>query len=229
MQQPPMPPSSKGRVVPAMVDQLPDEPDGSGMPVCPAVEDLLRWPDVLKPGEEVVITEKLKGDHARYCFHARRLWVGSHKRIKADNERSQWWRAARQYDLAEKLARAPGLVLFGEVHGYTGGYPYGVERGGLAVRLFDVWDRDARRYLDWSGARAVCMALDLETVPVLYHGPWSDELRALAEGPSTLDPSHVREGIVVRPARERWHDRIGRVVLKLHGEGFLVGKGKARA
>lgn len=30
--------------------------------------------------------------------------------------------------------------------------------------------------------------------------------------------------MVVRPVKERWDDRIGRVVLKIHGEGYLTRK-----
>jgi hypothetical protein len=44
-----------------------------------------------------------------------------------------------------------------------------------------------------------------------------------AEGKSTVDPRRVREGFVVRPVKERY-DMLGcgRVILKLHGEGFLT-------
>jgi hypothetical protein len=65
--------------------------------------------------------------------------------------------------------------------------------------------------------------LELPAVPTLFVGPWDPErAREMAEGTSTLDNKHVREGIVVKPWAERWDDRIGRVILKLHGEGFLL-------
>lgn len=207
--------------------QAPDEVDGSGMPVYTDIESLRRWGHMLELGERVIITEKIHGENARFCWRDGRMWVGSRTRVKQDNERSQWWRAARQYGLAAKLATALDLVFFGETHGYTGGYPYGVERGGLALRIFDVWERGTRRYLDFDDAAQMLRHLGLPTVPVLFDGPWSPDLRSLAEGQSTLDPSHVREGIVVRPVRERRDHELGRVVLKLHGEGFLVGKGKS--
>lgn len=35
---------------------------------------------------------------------------------------------------------------------------------------------------------------------------------------------HVREGIVVKPIKERWDQDIGRVFLKLAGEGYLLRK-----
>jgi len=54
-------------------------------------------------------------------------------------------------------------------------------------------------------------------------GPWNKEKAyELAEGSSTLDNKHVREGVVIRPVFERRHDKLGRVILKLHGEGFLT-------
>jgi hypothetical protein len=34
---------------------------------------------------------------------------------------------------------------------------------------------------------------------------------------------HNREGFVVRLVRERFNDEIGRMILKLHGQDFLVG------
>ena len=65
-----------------------------------------------------------------------------------------------------------------------------------------------------------------ETAPVLYRGPWQglDAHRHLAEGRTTIGDGHVREGFVVKPVVERFDDRIGRVILKLHGEGYLTKK-----
>jgi hypothetical protein len=37
-------------------------------------------------------------------------------------------------------------------------------------------------------------------------------------------PDHVREGIVVKPVRERQSRSIGRVFLKLAGQGYLLRK-----
>ena len=58
-------------------------------------------------------------------------------------------------------------------------------------------------------------------VPMLYKGPWNLELIALAEGKTTL-ASHVREGFVVKPTKERWDQHIGRVIFKMIGEGYML-------
>ena len=64
----------------------------------------------------------------------------------------------------------------------------------------------------------------LRTAPLLYRGTYDyDKLAALAEGQTVLGGgAHVREGIVVKPVRESWHERLGRVILKLAGEGYLT-------
>ena len=81
------------------------------------------------------------------------------------------------------------------------------------------------RYLDRDDFLRMCDVLGLDVAPDLYRGPWSANLISLAEGRSTLDPSHVREGIVIKPVRERWDGHLGRVILKYVGEGFLLKQG----
>ena len=67
----------------------------------------------------------------------------------------------------------------------------------------------------------------LKTVPVIYRGPWQGRAahKHLAEGPSVIgDGACIREGVVIRPAKERFTDRIGRTILKMVGESYLVRK-----
>lgn len=207
-----------------------DERDPGILPVYD-VEGLRRWPGVLVPGEDVAITEKLHGCNGRWMWHDGRLWVASHttfKRPPPDGEVGPvWWRAAVQYRMAELLsAVGEGYAFYGEVYGPVQDMKYGTERGALKVAIFDVLDTRRRVWLDFNDARALAESAALPWVPVLYSGPWGDELRALAEGPSTVPgANHVREGIVIRPIRERHHEGVGRVLLKLHGQGYLLRKG----
>jgi len=63
-------------------------------------------------------------------------------------------------------------------------------------------------------------------VPTLYRGPWSESLRYLAEGKTTMPGAdHVREVFVVKPIKERMMRGLGRVFLKFVGEGNLLRKG----
>lgn len=102
------------------------EADCSGMPTY-KVEQLQRWPDVLVPGEEVWVTEKLHGETGRFVHDGSRLWAGSAERMKKPMLGDPW-RVAMLYGLDEKLANNPGLAIYGEMigrkdlkYGFTGG------------------------------------------------------------------------------------------------------------
>ena len=203
-----------------------DAPSPPGMPAAPKydIEGYRRWPDVLVPGEEVEITEKIHGCNGRFICWQSALHVGSHTRWKRDSESSVWWRAARQLDLADRLAWAPGMLFYGEVFGQVQDLRYGSKPGEVFLRFFDVF---APRTGRWYGRAERIDLLDrlaLPRVPDLHIGPWDQALLSLAEGQSVL-ADNVREGIVIKPVRERFDDRIGRVILKVHGEGYLTRKG----
>lgn len=196
-------------------------PKGYVIPCYTDIEGLRRHRGALAPGEEVVITEKIHGANARYMHDGERLWVGSRTELKRESDGNMWWRVARELNLAEKLAYAPMRVVYGELYGQVQDLKYGVS--GFAFRAFDVFSVEAGRYLDHDEAFYVAHSLGIEWVPQIYRGPWDSALVSHAEGPSTLAP-HVREGIVIKPVRER-HEHMGRVILKQHGEGYLTRKG----
>ena len=194
-------------------------PKGWVIPVYTDIEGLRRYPDVLQEGEEVVITEKIHGANGRYVHDGERLWVGSHTQIKRFDPANIWWKAA-----PVTLESRPFLVFFGEVYGQVQDLKYGVKQGVL-FRAFDVFDVKTMRYLDHDDAVKAAEDVGITWVPTLYRGPWTTELNSLCEGNSTL-ADNVREGFVVKPIKERWNETIGRVILKRHGEGYLLRKKK---
>lgn len=194
------------------------------------VEALRRWPGVLLPGEQVVITEKIHGCCGMWAWHNDRLWVASHTTFKAPppegTQGPVWWRAAVQYDMANRLREVGPYAFYGEVYGPVQDLKYGMDRGALKVAVFDVLNTETRVWLDFEEAFRVAEAAGLPWVPILYTGPWHEGLREHAEGQTTVaGATHVREGIVIRLLHERYQEDLGRVLLKLHGEGFLTRKG----
>lgn len=203
-----------------------NEADPGFLPVYTDIEGLRRWPDILQPGEPVIITEKIHGANARFVFRDGRLWVGSRTNIKREDERNMWWRVAAGLKLAERLAHVSDMAIYGEVYGQVQDLKYG--KSGVDLVLFDAMDTRTRTYLDHEAFSALAKQLDLPTVPVLYGGPWGHEMKALAEGQSLVPGAqNVREGFVVRPLHERFDERIGRVILKMLGEGYLTRKEKS--
>lgn len=212
------------RYEPPEPESADDERDPGFLPVYTDIEGLRRWPDMLVEGEDVVIAEKIHGANARFAWRDGRLWVGSHTKFKRPDGQTIWNRIAKQEGLFEKLRHFEGLAVYGEVFGQVQDLKYGVERGGLRFLAFDAMYLDRRAYLNADEFCSGMTEIGIETVPVLHWGPWHPDLRSLAEGKSTLCPEHVREGFVVRPVCERFDERIGRVILKIHGEGYLTRK-----
>lgn len=195
------------------------------------IENIRKYHPVLQEGEEVVLTEKIHGSNARYVFHEDRLWVGSHHNVKKPDGNSIWSLVANKLNLAERLSAFPGLVFFGEVYGQVQkGFDYGVPSGQSELILFDIYDISKGRYLDYDDFVVVADAAGLPRVPVLYRGPWegfNETVEAIADGTSTL-ADHVREGFVLRPVKERFDDKLGRVIVKLPGQDYLTGKKKKK-
>jgi RNA ligase (TIGR02306 family) len=151
---------------------------------------------------------------------------------------SSWWQVARERELERRLAEHPDIAIYGEIFGAVQDLKYG--RGArLDLVLFDAMDTRTFRYfnreefVDFAAdlgrglwAPPNCRPLGLATVPVLYEGPWSTDLLALAEGKSTIPGADcIREGFVVKPIIERRDRMLGRVALKVVGEGYLTRKG----
>jgi RNA ligase (TIGR02306 family) len=115
------------------------------------------------------------------------------------------------------------MVFFGEMYGKVQKeFDYGVAT--TAFRVFDIYDTKTKKYLDFDRMQAIVNELKLDLVPILYRGPWSKDLLELAGGNTTLPGKHIREGFVVKPTVERT-SRIGRTILKVIGEEYLLKKG----
>jgi RNA ligase (TIGR02306 family) len=195
-------------------------------PLYTDLESIRKWNGLLQDGEEVVITEKIHGCNARFLFRDGRLWVGSRRQIKSPGSDNVWNRVAGMYDLEEKLSRiwTQCVALYGEIYGDVQDLKYGTQKGELTFRVFDAFDTCSGTWWDHRAVVELANHLGLEMAPLLYHGPWSNALLDLAEGQTTLGGEHTREGIVIRPTTERWQRDLGRVVLKLVGQGYLLRK-----
>ncbi|MBL8897120.1 MAG: RNA ligase (ATP) [Planctomycetes bacterium] len=216
------------------------ESDDPRFPAYTEIENLRSYPDVLQPGEEVVISEKIHGTNARVGFVAE-----SH-----DGERVLRWRAGsrtvRRKEPLDAAARAQNTywfplallgveallrelfeqgheraVLYGEVFG-PGIQAYRYGQATIGFRAFDLLVDDG--FLDHDDFAATCARHGVELAPALHRGAYDlAAVRRLSEGPSLLGGPDVREGVVVKPITERTHPQIGRVILKYLGDAYLFG------
>ena len=138
-----------------------------------------------------------------------------------------WWSMADYYGLEELLRDYEDLIVFGEIYGAVQDLNYGVPKGENRFCVFDMFDIQQSRYLDYDEMVDQARDFGLPTAPMLYRGPWKTSLRDLAEGKTTIKAGdeavdQIREGVVIRPAKERTDPRVGRVVLKHVGQGYLL-------
>jgi RNA ligase (TIGR02306 family) len=213
----------------------------SFMPRYTSVENLRRHPNAFAIGQPVVVTEKIEGENAGFAYKPVSTWdrVLAWLRIRPPANRvlcrsrnqmkteGKWFELIDKLNLAdrfERLAHPEDYTIYGESYGYTKGFPYNTDRSGSFL-VFDVYDRIEERYLDWDDAYQICEVMGLEMVPVLYRGPYDPSIVLnLAEGKSSLNQSHIKEGVIVRSEIEKERPGIGRLILKCKGQDYLLRK-----
>jgi RNA ligase (TIGR02306 family) len=149
---------------------------------------------------------------------------------KAKTSSNVYVDACQNYSLRTLLKshmEATGLksiVVYGEVYGdgIQKGYAYGCDPGEHRLVLFDIMADG--KYISDGQFRDRCDMMGLPVVPNVYSGPYVPELaKKLTEGPSLLEPRQkVREGVVVKPVAETTHPMLGRKVLKLISDEYLL-------
>ncbi|QZZ26938.1 RNA ligase (ATP) [Streptomyces sp. ST1015] len=229
---PPIPPTMSGDVEPAP-DLVP----------WVDIENIQRYPDVFTPGEAVVLTEKLHGSACllTYVADEERVYVsskgfGARSLALKEDPRNLYWRAVRGHGVPEAAARlaarlgARRVGIFGEVYGEgVQDLSYGADgrRESLGYAVFDV-AAEVDGVVRWLDAGAVLEG-ELPLVPRLFEGPYDPgRVLALATGRETVSGRelHLREGVVIRPAVERYSPVVGgRAIAKAVSPAYLTRKG----
>lgn len=200
-------------------------------------ENLRHFPDVMQAGEAVIVTEKLHGTNVRIGSIAGTMLAGSHglqrKRPEVEDcaTHTSWFPATREpvvalLDALKEQHRQ--VMLFGEVYGSRlQKRDYGQKRG-LGFVAFDLYVDG--KYLDYDAFTALCGTYGVAIAPELGRGPSSLAfVRGLSSGPTTLPGTHIREGVVVKPARERYDAQVGRVVFTYLNDDYLLNAPLAEA
>lgn len=216
------------------------------------IENFKAFPTVLQDGEEVVMTEKLHGswcgviivpekDGTSDMFHNRILVCskglgaqGLCFKANEKNESNVYVRALRNLGIFERLLHVFGGVtvptfVLGEVYGPgVQDLTYGNE---LSFRIFDIgagYRGEQQEYWNYDLVTKYAHILGVQTVPLLYKGPFSKEkMLEVTSGKETVSGQgkHMREGVVVKPTQERTDEKLGRVILKSVSVEYLTRKG----
>ena len=229
---PPIPPTMNGEVESAP-DLLP----------WVDIENIQRFPDIFAAGEDVVLTEKLHGSACLLTYladedrvHVSSKGFGTKSLALKEDPRNLYWRAVHGHGVAGVAARlaerlgARRIGIFAEVYGAgVQDLTYGADgrRESLGYAAFDI-SAEIDGTVRWLDA-AELLAGQLPLVPRLYEGPYDIErVLGIASGRETVSGRelHLREGVVIRPATERYSTVTGgRAIAKAVSAAYLTRRG----
>lgn len=195
--------------------------------------------------ENTVVTEKIHGENARFVCVDGKLYAGSRstwKRefpvckfneaellekikdpdkvarvLKGNTQKNKWWEMYDKYPgLKEFCLQNSGYCVYGELYGDVKEMKYGCKPGERCFAAFDIL-RPEGTFLDYDEFSDKCLEYNIPQVPLLHKVPFNfDTMQSFVSGPSVLcGAKHIREGIVVKPVKERWDHKVGRVCFKL--------------
>ena len=214
------------------------------------IENIKKYSDIIQEGEDVIFTEKIHGTCTIASFIPNSVedlrkeemvdgkWAIISKGLAQQqlyfkdveaNKNNLYIKAVNKKirkALEEEFKDAKEVVtLFGESFGKVQDLRYGFEQD-VSFRAFGI--KVGEKFLDFDDFEKVCTKNNIPMVPVIYKGKFSQNIleyhttgRELVSGRSL----HIREGLVVYVAKERFDDRIGRVILKSVSGDYLTRKG----
>jgi len=201
------------------------------------IENMRNFPAVFVPGEPVIVTEKIHGTNCRIGLiveNGEPIEMAGSKQIRRKRPAEMasdlyWfpWTLAGARELLREVTLGPRgakqAILFGEVFGRVQSLRYGLVNA-LAFRAFDLLIDG--KYVDSDEFKSLCEQFGIDVVPSVFEGPFDlQTIRDLSDGPSLISGAdHIREGVVVKPVKERTDPKIGRVILKYIGDTYLFGE-----
>lgn len=198
------------------------------------IEHYKNFPNIFKENEHVIVTEKLHGTSARFFYDGEKISIGTRNtELKLENfidstgklveiPSTAWHSVYKSLDIESKLKQLfdrhkTEISLYGEIIGR------GVQdlHYGFETPTFFAYDiKIGDRYLSQLEFHLEVANLQLNNVPVLFSGKFTNDVLNLRLGKDTISNSHVREGIVIEPFRPRFDPELGRVKVKVISEEY---------
>jgi RNA ligase (TIGR02306 family) len=214
-----------------------------------SIENYKKYPNVFSNDEIVYVEEKLHGTNFgaswalrhtnnilvkllmrigivnkwEFCFRSHNVQLQNKLLNKTYYKKNVYAEAVRKYNIKNILPK--GYSIYGEIigSGIQKGYNYGCGEGERKLYVFDVMVNN--KYIDAPDRRKWVSDIGLDQPPLLYKGIFDiHHIKELTKGNSVLEPTQkVREGVVIKPIKERI-GHMGRTVLKLISDDYLLNK-----
>lgn len=180
-----------------------------------------KYKNLFIDGERVYVSEKLHGAFCAYTYSEGQMFVRSRGQWKAEDNNIFWRGLRSDTNIEEFCKKHPDFLVCGEVYGQVQkGFRYDCQLGEVKFRCFDITKQN-RSYLNYSEFITTTNMFNIPIVPNLGIIPFDyDKILSMAEGQSTIG-DNIREGCVVKPLIERYDEKLGRVFIKIIGNGYL--------
>ena len=183
-------------------------------------------PDILKKYQRIpfYMTEKVDGASVTIFFKEGELNVCSRNLNLKDNDNTIW-KAVKSLNLTKEKLLNGKIALQGEIIG-SGIQKNPLKMNGQEIRLFNAYNIELGKYLDFEEFVFLCLDLKLKTVPILnryFMLPKTvDELITTASRKSVINNEVLAEGIVLRPLKETRDEDLGRLSFKCINPEYLL-------
>lgn len=192
---------------------------------------LQNFPHVLEEmrGVEVFSTVKLNGTSGTYLSYNGDFQVCSRNislKINDDNVNNVYVRMAEKYNIKEKLSAMGNFGIQGEICGP------GIQDNQLGLKevdlfIFNVWDIDNQKFLDFTDTIQFCNKLGIKMVPIVDIFTMNHTQEQLLEKADGIyeGTKTKREGIVIRSIHEKYSNSLrGRMSFKVLSNKYLISE-----
>ena len=200
-------------------------------------ERIQAYPGVIEEmqGREVYGTIKIDGTSTTFFQRGSEFGVCSRNLELYDTPTSKYWRMARKYDLQNLLAIGNHSVPKNvSIQGET--YGPGIQKNKLGLKeldlaVYDIFDIDNGKYLDYADQQNVIKFLNLQPVQTVFFGifKWKSVDELIDYASTLLYPNGTpAEGIVIRPVVEARSEALEghRMAIKAISPVFLMKYGE---
>lgn len=197
------------------------------------VENYFKYAKNFMAGEPIVATEKLHGQNGRMLWDGESFHCGARNQWKKEDPKDSIWAALENTPgLKDFLKENTGVVVYGEVYGGVRNYRYGLSKGKVKMAIFDLLLKTSTgpQWADWDVLKESRKRFPDIFVPIVFEGEYNlAKMKELSAGTTLMPDKHIREGVVVKPIKERtFGPNRNRLQVKFVGEEYLAGKSKPK-
>lgn len=168
-----------------------------------------KTPNIINQLNNIIITRKEDGSSATFLFHNNKFYICSRNYEISDNDYNNdkdclsniYINVCNKFNMRKICEENPNLAFQGEIVGPK------INKNKLNIkeidfRVFNIYDINDKKYLDWDKVIQLCNIVSLNTVPIILstnvsdHPNLTDELIKLAN--ETKYSDKFAEGIVVK-------------------------------